>query len=261
MNWFHRPASIAVAGLLATGALFATAPAASAGTGFGSCGAQGDFAICTASGTATRPVTITVTVTSSPDQDVSVAWDTVCSQGDGAGTSSGTFTARTPVSRVISHPYHQPDSCIVAADAQLQAGGNTIHVSLSYSRTAPASPRIKGFDGKCVNDKGDSAAPRTPIQIWSCANNAAQRWAFTGGELKHGGMCLSAKGSGGSGSRIILWNCAGAGNQLWSHNSRGEYVLKATGLCLADPGFSTRDGTQLVVSRCTGGANQRWSVP
>jgi hypothetical protein len=51
--------------------------------------------------------------------------------------------------------------------------------------------------------------------------------------------------------------------ELWTHNSRGEYVLKGNGgrLCLDDPGYSTRNGTQLVVYTCNNGANQHWSLP
>jgi hypothetical protein len=254
-------ASVVVTGLLTTGAIAASTAAASASTIFGSCSAQGDFATCVASGTATRPITITVSVTSSPDQQVYVAWSDVCSQGTGAGSSSGSFTAQTPVSRVVSHPYYQPDSCTVAADAQLQAGGNSIHVSLSYSQTAPVSHEIKGYAGKCADDNGNSSAPRTKIQIWSCVNDASQQWSFSNGELKHGSMCMNDKGSGGSGSPVILWSCNGARNEVWSHNSGGEYVLKANGLCLDDPAYSTKNGTQLVVYRCNGGANQRWSLP
>ncbi len=98
----------AATGLLTAGAITASTTAASASTTFGSCSAQGDYATCDASGTATLPLTITVAVTSSPDQSVFVSWDDTCSQGDGAGGSSGSFTATTPVSRTISHPYHQP---------------------------------------------------------------------------------------------------------------------------------------------------------
>jgi Ricin-type beta-trefoil lectin domain len=254
-------AAMAMTGLLAAGAIAASTAAASASTGFGSCSAQGDFATCIASGTATRPITIMVSVSASPDQDVYVSWSAVCSQGTGAGSSSGSFTARTPVSRVISHPYYQPDSCDVAAGAQLQAGGNSIHVSLTYSQTVPVSHEIRGYAGKCADDNGNSSVPRTKVQIWSCVNDASQQWSFSGGELKHGSMCMNDKGGGGSGSPIILWSCNGASNEVWSHNAGGEYVLKANGLCLDDPAYSTRNGTQLVVYRCNGGANQRWSLP
>jgi hypothetical protein len=268
MKRFSRLAAAAAAtGLLTAGAITASTTAASASTGFGSCSAQGDFAICDASGTATSPLTITVAVTSSPDQSVFVSWDTTCSQGDGAGGSSGSFTATTPVSRTISHPYHQPDSCIVAAGAQLQVGGNSVHVSLSYSRTAapaPASKEVRGYAGMCADDPGGSSALRTAIVAWKCSgSDAAQAWSFAGGELRHGGMCANDKASGGSGSSVVLYTCTGGTNELWSHNSHGEYVLKAHGstLCLDDPAYSTRNGTHLFVYTCKDSANQRWSLP
>jgi hypothetical protein len=257
-------AAAATTGLLTAGAITAITVPASASTTFGSCSAQGDFAVCDASGTATLPVTITVSVTSSPDQSVFVTWDDTCSQGTGAGGSSGSFTATTPVSRTISHPYHQPDSCIVAAGAQLQAGGNSVHVSLSYSQTAPPPPvshEIKGYAGKCADDNGNSSALRARVQIWNCVNNASQQWSFSNGELKHGSLCMNDKGTGGSGTKVILWSCTGASNETWTHNTKGEYVLKANGLCLDDPAYSTRNATQLDLYRCTGRSNQRWSLP
>ena len=259
-------AAAAVTGLLTAGTIAASIDPASASTTFASCSAQGDFAVCDASGTAPDPLTLTVTVTASPDQQVFVAWDTTCSQGLSAGGESGSFTAQTPVSRTISHPYHQPDSCIVSADAQLQAGGNSVHVSLSYSQTAapkPVSHEIKGYAGKCVDDNGNSAAPRTRIQVWGCTNGASQQWAFSGGELKHGSMCMDAKGKGGSGSPVILWHCARVPTELWTHNAHGEYVLQAHGgtLCLDDPAYSKKNGTQLAVYACKNTSNQRWNLP
>jgi len=124
-------AGLALAGITALPAV--AAPAST--TTIGTCSARGDYAICVAGGTAHYPRTrtLTVTVTSSPRQTVSVYWDTVCSQGFGAGSRSGSFKARTPVTRTIPHPYRRPDQCIVSADAQLQAGGNSIHVSLKAS--------------------------------------------------------------------------------------------------------------------------------
>jgi hypothetical protein len=99
----------------------------------GSCTAEGDYAVCVASGTATRPRYIYVHVASSPAQQVQVYWDVVCSKGDGAGSKSGSFTATAPVRRLIRHPYSKPDSCDVAADAQLEDGGY-LHVWITYRR-------------------------------------------------------------------------------------------------------------------------------
>jgi hypothetical protein len=262
---FRRTAaSLAAIGLLAFGGVVATAMAASAGT-IGSCSAQGDFADCAASGTANNPLTITVTVTSSPDESVTVFWDTVCSQGTGAGSSSGNFTATTPVTRVISHPYHQPDSCDVAASGGLNGNGNSIKVSIASSSTAPPPPvhAIKGYDGKCVNDTANSSAKNTKIVLWSCNKTAAQNWSFSAGELRHNGACANDAGNAGNDGKVVLYTCSSAENDHWTHESNGEYVLKSHNgkLCLDDPANSKANGTQLIVYTCKDTANQRWSLP
>jgi hypothetical protein len=102
------------------------APTAKANT-FASCRAQGDFAICIASGNTLRPVTITVHVSVSPRQGVAVDWNLVCSKGTGAGGKSGKFHGRAPMSRVIRHPYVHPDNCTVAAAGNLNNSGH-IHL-------------------------------------------------------------------------------------------------------------------------------------
>ncbi len=164
------------------------------------------------------------------------------------------------MSRTITHPYSNPDSCIVAASAEL-SGSGTISVSLSSSAApAPASHGIKGYGGKCADDNGNSSARRAKVQIWSCVNDASQQWSFTGGELKHGSLCMNDQGNAGNGGHVILWSCNGASNEVWKHTSSGEYVLQSNGLCLDDPAYSTRNGTQLDVYRCHNGSNQHWSL-
>jgi hypothetical protein len=256
-----RVLTCVVASGLATVALMVAGMGnAFAGT-YASCNAQGQYAVCTAGGQANDPLTLSVTVTSSPDQAVYVAWGDTCAQGDGAGGDSGSFTAQTPVTRTIPHPYHQPDYCIVAATAQLQAGGNSINVSLSYSKTAPVFPEIKGYDGKCVDDAGNSSAHGAKVQLWNCNKESAQRWAFSDGQLTHNGLCLTA--TGGNAKRVVLNACNRATSDLWTHKSNGEYVLKAHSgkLCLDDPRSSTANGTALIVYTCNDNANQRWSLP
>jgi hypothetical protein len=265
MRGLRRVGASIAATIFVTAGVIGAASAAGASTGIGSCSAQGDYATCAAGGTATKPVTLTVSVTSSPDQDVYVAWTDVCSQGTGSGSKSGSFTAETPVTRTVSHPYSQPDSCILSAAAQLQADGNSINVSLSYSQTAaPAVHEVRGYSSMCADDSGASSALRTKIVAWKCSSSdAAQSWSFSGGELKRGSMCMNDKATGGSGSTVILYTCNGGTNELWSHNSQGEYVLKAHGstLCLDDPAYSTKNGTQLIVYTCKNSANQHWSLP
>ena len=125
-------AMAAVASAMIATPAFAASHAAS--KTFGSCRAQGDFAICTASGTANDPATIKVHVSASPAQKVLVTWDMTCLKGTGAGGSQGQFKARAPLSRALHHPYAHPDSCIVAAGAMLWNGSGHLHVWLTYTR-------------------------------------------------------------------------------------------------------------------------------
>jgi hypothetical protein len=139
--------------------------------------------------------------------------------------------------------------------------------SASPTQTSPGGGLtgiIKGFAGKCVDDTGNSSSQRATVQIWSCNRGKAQTWTYSGGEVKHNGLCLNAKGNGKSGARVILWACNGAPNEIWVFNTINHQVLlKANGFaaCLDDPGYSTRNGTQLIVYKCHNTPNQHWSVP
>jgi len=84
-------ASIALAAgpVLANPALASEQP--SAVRFLGGCRAQGDFAICSASGNVRHPHSIFVHVIARPGQNVSGAWTVVCSKGSGAGSKSGKF--------------------------------------------------------------------------------------------------------------------------------------------------------------------------
>jgi hypothetical protein len=76
------------------------------------------------------------------------------------------------------------------------------------------------------------------------------------------GKCLNDRRSGGNGSRVILYTCNGGANEIWTHHTNGEFVLKANGgtYCLDDPASSTHDGTQLIVWTCKNSANQHWNA-
>jgi hypothetical protein len=168
------------------------------------------------------------------------------------------------VTRTIPHPYHQPDSCEVAADAQLSGTGNSIKIVLSSPSTAPPPvTAIKGPAGKCVDDAGNSSSNGAKVQLWSCTKGAPQNWTFSGGFLKHNGKCLTDPGAGGGGTKVVLFTCTTASGDIWAHKSSGEYVLKARSgtLCLTDPGNSTRNGVPLTVSACKNTASQHWTLP
>ena len=100
----------------------------------GSCRTSGDFAICIASGNATGGIkNIYAHVSASPNQSVAVAWSMTCVKGSGAASSSGHFTATTPIRRYLRMPFFHPSSCSVATDAQL-SGSGSLHVWNTYHR-------------------------------------------------------------------------------------------------------------------------------
>jgi hypothetical protein len=235
-------ACLVAAGLLSGAVVAGSAVAADAGT-VGSCSAHGANADCAAGGHASKPGTMAFSVTSSPSQNVFVAWTVVCSQGGKTKKASGTFAARTPLSRSLPRPFTSADLCIAAAGAAL-SGSGSVHV------TVWSSHQIAGLANLCAAQKGSTAK----VVTGTCNGGGAQQWSLRRGQLVHGGKC-----AGATSGPVALSKCNGSANQRWSHNSKGEYVLK--GRCLTDPGSSKKSGTQLTVAACRGGANQRWSLP
>ena len=248
---FSRISACLLTGLLAAGAVAATATAtaASAST-LKSCQASGTNANCATAVVVKSPGTLTVTVTSSPSQAVIVAWNDTCFQGSSSKKEKGTFTTTTPVTRVVPHAFAKPSQCIVAVAGVLNGSG-TIKVSLSESHV------IKGFANLCASATG------AKVETAACHNGAAEQWAFSHGELVHGKACMTDKGNAGNGGNVVLGKCTGAASQVWTHNSRQEYVLSSHGgtLCLTDPGSSKKAGTQLVVATCRNTASQHWTLP
>jgi hypothetical protein len=234
---------------------------------------------------------------------VTLSWTSVCvldsdSQTEtGPATTSTISTSNPTVFDTVTMGITDPTSCTVTATLASTAltASNTATVSIDYnpqagasasaspsasaSASASASPtpsasssppavtvhKVSGFDGKCLDDKGNSSARRTKIILWTCSStDKAESWTYTSShELKINGMCLDAKGSAVSRSPLILWSCTAASNEVWKHTSGGEYQLKDHDykLCVNDPGFATRNGTQLMVYSCDSGPNERWSLP
>jgi Ricin-type beta-trefoil lectin domain len=278
--------------VIAAGAFAAITLTAKAQTE-GSCSSTGLNASCEAAETIGTPASVSAIVTSDPsDLPVEIAWTADCTLNGSSDTTTGSLAnVDTPINDVIGLPYSNPDSCIVTATGSLTGDGTTgeIVVTLSFttatpspspSPTATASPspspspsptatstltQVTGFDGMCMDDAGNKSGNWNKIQIWPCFTPAdqAQYWTYSGGELIHNGMCANDSGWGGDHSKVILWTCNGAGNELWEHTSYGEYVMEGNGYryCLDDPGYSTRPGTALIVYTCNNGSNQHWSAP
>ena len=174
----------------------------------------------------TVTVSLFVTNFSSSAQNVSMELD----YDEGTGTGSGATPTSTPTVSVPS-------------------GG--------------VSGKINGYDGKCVDDSGNSSKNRATVDSWSCNGGKAQVWRYAGGELIHNGLCLNDKGNAGNGGKLILYTCTSSDDELWVHQMNNTYELKAHNwsLCLTIPGGSKKNGVQLQADTCHNSADQHWVVP
>jgi hypothetical protein len=147
-----------------------------------------------------------------------------------------------------------------------------LYTSLAPSPSASATPSpsasppglVKGYAGKCVDDAKNSKSKGTKAVIWSCSTkDHAEQWTFVGGQLKLNGLCLSAKGDATNGDALILWTCNQSWSEIWEYVKDGSVALKSQDwtLCLTDPKYAKKNGTQLVVSTCRDTSNQHWNMP
>jgi hypothetical protein len=289
----------AAAGLLTAGAVSVSVEVAHASFSLPCAGNSGNSYTCSLTGTYIWPVALSVQVTdtaSTPtSESVTVSWTATgisCTNGaNGTQTEpAGADTGATPltgISGALPLPAAATDgSCTVTVTIVAPAQTNQTPFSAVLDYTPSGSPTatptptptptststaagppvhpIKGFDGKCVSDKGNSSANRTKIIIWNCSGtDQAENWKFSNNEFVHNGKCLNDQGNGGSRSKVILYTCNGASNEKWLQLANGELELRSHGgnLCLDDPRSSTTNGTQLIVYNCKDSANQKWSLP
>jgi hypothetical protein len=85
--------------------------------------ASGDFATTVVAGNVNRPAQLGVRVLARPNQAVTAHWTMVCSKGFSAGSKSGRFSGRTPITRAARFPMTRPSRCTLSAGAQLNRGG------------------------------------------------------------------------------------------------------------------------------------------
>jgi hypothetical protein len=291
-----------VSGLLAAGAIGGTIQIAHADGTVGQCIGAGDSTptaySCTLDAQFSSASSVTITVSddvttaagTAAAEDVTVDVTTL-SCTDNAGTDSepaASTTGSTPVTDNLAPlPANIGDgTCDVEATVtapSTQPTGDSqgeFTASVAYTSSAPASASaspsptttvtagsvhpVKGYDGKCLDDKGNSSANRAEAIIWGCSgSDPAQNWTFSNGEFIHNNKCLNDQGNGGNRSKVILWSCNGASNEKWSELANGELKLQSHNgaYCLDDPGYSTKNGTQLIVYSCKDSANQKWELP
>ena len=84
---------------------------------------------------------------------------------------------------------------------------------------------------------------------------------FTNGVLHNHGKCLDLYAfNTANGSPVVIWDCDGKQNQLWTMQSDGSiHSAVNTNKCLDLPNANTANGTLLQIWDCNGTGAQKWS--
>ena len=140
----------------------------------------------------------------------------------------------------------------------------TASVSFTWTVRAAASSGPTGvirlaYRSSCVDGNG------TKVQVWTCNGGYTQRWMLAQDwTVRLHGECLAETGTK-SGSRVTFTHCNGSTAQQWemqgSPQGNPELTNLASGRCLNDPGYSTRNGTLIDITSCDASPGQSWILP
>lgn len=175
----------------------------------------------------------------------------------GSTTAVGTHTVTVTVSDSsgVSSTVSFTISVAPSLDSAYHPGTGAVHLD---------------WDGKCLDDTGNSSNNGNKIQIWACDGGPGQNWTFYPdtdpgdanlGELTIHGKCLDIVNRGtANGSRLQLWSCTGGTNQQWYiAGQAGELISLSANKCIDDPYHSTTNGTQLDIWNCNDEPWQAWT--
>ena len=116
--------------------------------------------------------------------------------------------------------------------------------------TVPAGPVVSEVPGICLAAQGGSTAAGNPVVAAACGGLPGQNWVVQpDGTVRFAGGCLEV----GS-NAVDLSTCNGSAAQQWriTATGGGQWLQNPqSGLCLADPGDSVANGTQLTAGSCT----------
>jgi GH25 family lysozyme M1 (1,4-beta-N-acetylmuramidase) len=177
--------------------------------------------------------------------------------------------------------------CLTVADGAASA---TPTPSASPSDSATPVPTASPPDSATPvptaspSDSATSVAIPTPVpslptptdgtqtEIRPCTGSSAQTWTYAQDDsLRIDNKCLTIP-TLAQGATVDLESCASAANQQWHlvypraqnpalGSRRTALVNPRSGMCLADPGFSTAGSARMALWPCNGYANEAWTLP
>jgi hypothetical protein len=124
----------------------------------------------------------------------------------------------------------------------------------------PATSRIIGIAGKCIDVPNANGVDGQHLNLWDCNGTVAQSWTFgADGTIRAFGRCMDvAWGSRDNGAVIQLANCSGNPAQQFVLNRAGDLVNPQSNKCVDVKDRNTDNGARLIQWDCNGGPNQKW---
>ncbi|AFR27665.1 glycoside hydrolase family 16 protein [Arthrobacter sp. Rue61a] len=125
---------------------------------------------------------------------------------------------------------------------------------------SPASTRIQGYAGKCIDVAGRQAADGAPLHLWDCDTAASEQWTFAAnGTIRSLGKCMDvAWGSTANGAPVQLTSCNGNPAQQFVLNNAGDLVNPQANKCVDVVDWNSSNGARLQLWDCAGTTNQKW---
>jgi GH25 family lysozyme M1 (1,4-beta-N-acetylmuramidase) len=163
--------------------------------------------------------------------------------------------------------------CLTTAGASPPAASPSPSASPSppaASASPSASPSPMGADGS--SPAAEVPANGTQAEIRACTGSSAQTWTYAQDDtLRMDNKCLTVPAAS-EGATVELEPCASAAGQQWHlvypramnpglGSRRTALVNPWSGMCLADPHFSTTDRARMALWPCNGYANESWTLP
>jgi GH25 family lysozyme M1 (1,4-beta-N-acetylmuramidase) len=162
---------------------------------------------------------------------------------------------------------------VSATDSAGQSGSVTFTWTVTPGpTTGPSGPVQLDLGNECLTTAGSGLVNGTPVEIRACTGSSAQAWTYAqDNTLRIGNKCLTTPAAA-QGALIELEPCTSEPAQQWrlvypravnpSLGSRRTALVNIrSGMCLADPGFSTASRTRMELWPCNGYANESWALP
>ena len=161
---------------------------------------------------------------------------------------------------------------VSATDSQGQSGSVSFTWKVTGAPTTGPTGQVQVALGECLTVGGGKTATATRVVIKACTGSSAQEWTYAqDGTLRIDNECLTIP-TAAQGAPMELAQCGSTQAQQWrliypralnpARGSRPTALLNPwSGMCLADPGFSTTNGTRVVLWPCNGYSNQSWTLP